>query len=114
MILNGDDDVCLLSIGTGINSKFVSKDTEGWGIVEWAPYMLPLLMDAPSGIAEYQCSSILKGNYMRLNSVICADDPIGLDEISEISSLVKAAEDFDIGPAADWLDRLWLEPHMSV
>ena len=105
--LIGNEDICLLSIGTGINSRFVSKETEGWGLVEWAPYILPLLMDAPSGIAEYQCSSILRQNYMRLNSVIDADNPVGLDEISGVSSLIRAAQELDIEPAIGWLDRLW-------
>lgn len=107
-MLGDDENICLMSIGTGINSKFVSKETEGWGLVEWAPYILPLLMDAPSGIAEYQCSSILKENYMRLNSVISADDPVGLDEVSGVPYLVRAAQELDIEPAIGWLDRLWI------
>ena len=101
------DRIRLLSIGTGRNARYIEKDSSGWGLIEWSPYILPLLMDAQSGIAEYQCRTALGDRYMRLNSVFPAGIPVGLDDIESLPLIDRHASDLNLSAALAWLDGIW-------
>lgn len=102
-----DEDVRLLSIGTIRNARYIEKDSSGWGLIEWSPFILPLLMDAQSGIAEYQCRTALGGRYMRVNSSFPEGSSVGLDDIESLPLIEQASEDLDISEALAWLDGIW-------
>lgn len=102
-----DEDVSLLSIGTIRNARYIEKDSTGWGLLEWSPYILPLLMDAQSGIAEYQCRAALGERYLRLNSSFPEGGSVGLDDIESLPLIEEASEGLDLAEALVWLDSVW-------
>ena len=103
-----DDDIALLSIGTGEANSYIDANTEGWGSIEWSKVIIPLLTDGPAKIADYQMRAMLGRSYMRLNAAFDGSGPIGLDDIHCLRALKEAAESYDISPALEWLDSTWL------
>lgn len=103
----GDEHICLLSIGTLRNARYIDKDSSGWGLIEWSPYILPLLMDAQSGIAEYQCRTALGERYLRLNSGFPQGTSVGLDDIESLPLIARLAEELELTGALSWLDGIW-------
>lgn len=102
-----DEGISLLSIGTIRNARYIDKDSSGWGLIEWSPYILPLLMDAQAGIAEYQCRTALGERYMRINSSFPEGSSVGLDDIEALSLLERSAGELDLSAALRWLDGFW-------
>lgn len=97
--------ITLLSIGTGVTPKWVEGFNENWGYWQWAPHLIPIMMDGVAGVADYQCRQILGPRYLRLNSLFQRD--IGLDNVEEIPYLVQLADLEDIGGAKKWLSKYY-------
>ena len=102
-----EEGIRLLSIGTGRNVRYIDKDSSGWGLIEWSPHILPLLMDAHSGIAEYQCRAALGNGYLRLNSCFHEGGFVGLDDIESLPLIEEASGELDLTDALAWLDGIW-------
>lgn len=99
-------DICLFSVGTGFVPQFVEGATLDWGFLQWAPRLLPIILDGLMGVADYQCRSILQdARYFRLAPVLA--EKIDVDEVKKIDRLLALAQAVDIAPAADWLARHW-------
>lgn len=81
-------DICLLSLGTGTNLSFIKGRTLDWGLGQWAKPLITLLMDASTGIADYQCRQILRGAYRRLAPVFPARTNIKLDDWKRAGELL--------------------------
>jgi patatin-like phospholipase/acyl hydrolase len=99
-------DVRLLSLGTGLNPKFLSCMDGDWGLAQWAPHLLNLLLEGSQELVDYQCRQILQDRYLRLNPVLPV--PIRLDSLEQVGLLNTIAGQFDLGPVVQWLDEVYL------
>lgn len=95
------NDLVLLSIGTGINPRYLSQQDSDWGLAQWAPHLVGLMLEGGAGLADYQSRQILGQRYMRINPVLPV--PIDLDGVDQIPLLQDIANQVDIQPTVDWL-----------
>lgn len=96
------DDLILLSIGTGISPRYLSQLDADWGLAQWAPQLVGLMLEGGAGLADYQSRQILGRRYMRANPVLPV--PIDLDGVEQIPLLQDIANQVDIQPTLEWLD----------
>jgi hypothetical protein len=97
--------VTLLSMGTGRYSKFLPEQDSDWGLVQWAPHLLSLMIEGNVGLADYQCRQILGKRYLRMNPIL--PKPIGMDQVSQIPLLKEVAEKVNLDDAIRWLKRYY-------
>lgn len=61
------EDICVLSLGTGEYTENVSQDKNG-GILSWAKPITEVMMQAQSQTVDYQANELIEdGQYLRLN-----------------------------------------------
>lgn len=107
------EDICVLSIGTGLSPSIIKYDTKGWGVIQWMlnPFRspsTPLLNVLFDGVVEADAvmsRHMIKPRYMRLNPPLAR--PTALDNWKAIPELIKTAEDFDLGPTFEWIEKEW-------
>lgn len=91
------EEVRLLSVGTGVNLNFVEvkeKDRGNWGLVQWAPSLINLMLEGGGDLVNYQCKQILgEERYRRVNPVV--HKPINLDDIKQIPYMKGLVENMD-------------------
>jgi hypothetical protein len=97
--------ICLLSIGTGLVSIFVPVLDGDWGLAQWAPHLVSLMIEGGVGMAEYQCKQILGRRAMRINPLLPGD--IGMDQVERIPLLEEIALAEDLREAIRWLKRYY-------
>jgi len=100
-------DVRILSLGTGQNQEFIETDDTDWGLAQWMPHLVGVMIDGAMDLANYQCRQILGEHYHRLNPLL--DDDYGLDAVDRLSALNLLASECDIEPAVAWLKAHWFE-----
>jgi uncharacterized protein len=83
------DEIHLLSLGTGTNLSFIKGRTLDWGLAQWAKPLVNLLLDASTGVADFQCRHILKDTYQRIAPVFPSDTNIKLDEWQRSQELIE-------------------------
>jgi patatin-like phospholipase/acyl hydrolase len=98
--------IVLLSLGTGANPRYLEADDDSWGYLQWAPNLLSIMFEGPSGIADYECAQILGSRYHRVNPVL--SEPIGLDAIDRIPTLEQIAEQVDLADTQRWIEHYML------
>ncbi len=101
------EDLVLLSIGTGHNPRFLPQLDADWGMVQWAPNILSLMLEGGAGLADYQSRQILRDRYLRINPILPV--PIDLDRIDQIPLLQDIANQVDLIPAVEWLKKHFTE-----
>jgi len=102
------DDLVVLSISTGNNPKCITKQEQGtgdWGLVEWGPYVVDLLLDSNTESINYSCNCILHDRYKRVDPILPKN--IGLDDASAIPDLIDIANKVDLDTVRDWLKSTW-------
>jgi len=103
------EDIVVFSISTGNNPKFIGKDVYkdgGWGMVEWGPHLIELLLDSNTDSINYNCKCLLQNRYQRIDPVL--PSPIGLDDATQLSQLAELAKQYDLTEIEDWLMKCWL------
>ena len=98
------DQIVLLSIGTGINAAYVEGDRLDWGLKQWAAHLMPMFMDGMVGIPDYICEQLLTGRYARISPFL--PQPVKLDDAAMVDDLIEWADDVDLGPAIELLASL--------
>lgn len=96
-------DVFLLSMGTGYNPHFLPVQDADWGIVQWAPHMLNIMLEGSADMVDYQCRQVLSDQYLRVNPVL--PKPIGLGSIKYIPDLLAAADQVNLAPILPWVEE---------
>ena len=96
-------DVRVLSLGTGTNPKYMAELDEDWGLVQWAPHLISLMLEGSVGLADYQCHQLLGSHYFRVNPVLPVE--IGLDGVDQIPLMETLASQFDLSEAGAWVKR---------
>lgn len=97
--------VTLLSVGTGISPKFLPQQNADWGLAQWAPHLVSLIIEGNIGLAHYQCRQILRERYLRINPIL--PKAIGLEQADEIPLLKEVAERENLETALRWLKRYY-------
>ncbi len=106
------DEIRLLSIGTGEVLSHIKGPIHNWGLVQWAKPLLNLMLDALSGVPDFQCRQILGANYHRLNYTFPDGDGIKLGEWKKRDRLVEIGRQhmhMELDAAAGWLAGHWLD-----
>jgi patatin-like phospholipase/acyl hydrolase len=93
----------LLSLGTGFNPKFMTANDEDWGLLQWAPHLISLILEGSSGLVDYQCRQLLANKYLRINPILPLE--IGLDGVDQIPLMKSLASQFDLGDSIPWVKR---------
>ena len=96
-------DLRLLSLGTGKNPKYIASQNGDWGIIEWAPYIVEIMLEGNNQLADYQCHQILNEKYLRINLLL--PEPIGMDRVDRIATLKRIARQYDLNEKIKWLKR---------
>jgi len=102
------DDVVLLSLGTGTTLQHISGETHDWGYSQWIKPLISLMMDGTAGIADYQCSQMLRGNYHRLAPDFPTGVSVPMDGVDMVPYMVDFAERLRIDETLTWLQRRWV------
>jgi patatin-like phospholipase/acyl hydrolase len=101
-------DIRLLSIGTGLNPKYIPEIDANWGLVQWAPHLISLILEGSVGLADYQCKQLLSKYYYRVNPILPV--PIGLDKVDQIPLMKDIAAKEDLSAAIKWSRRNFQTP----
>jgi len=110
------DEIRLFSIGAGKVLSHIKRPTHNWGLVQWAKPLLNLMLDAVSGVPDFQCRQMLGASYHRINYTFPDGKGIELDEWKKRDRLVEIGrkEMTDkLSAAADWLVKYWLDDSKS-
>lgn len=97
--------VRLLSMGTGLHPEHIDSKDGAWGLVQWAPKLVDLMISGDELITDYQCRHILRSGYLRVNPIIKED--IALDDWRACDKLKAIAIGYDLSPVVQWLKREW-------
>ena len=95
------EEVTLLSMGTGIISRYVTEKNADWGLAQWAPYLFNIMIEGGNGVADFQCRQILGERYLRIDPVLPVD--VGVDDVNQIPLLHEVGQLEDLRSARQWL-----------
>ena len=107
------EDISVLSLGTGLTPSIINYDTQGWGVIQWMlnPFRAPstpllnILFDGVVEADAMMSHHLLAPRYFRVNPPLVRSTP--LDAWKAVPELIKTAEDFDLGPAFEWIEKEW-------
>jgi patatin-like phospholipase/acyl hydrolase len=95
------DQVVLLSLGTGINLKYLEAQDEDWGLAQWARHLVSLMLEGSAGTVHHQCRMMLGKRYRRVNPLLT--EPIGLDEYQKVPEMIRIGETEPLRQELRWL-----------
>jgi patatin-like phospholipase/acyl hydrolase len=98
-------DVKVLSIGAGKFGRFIKGSNHDWGVAQWAPYLLYMMMEGGIDLVHFQTKQLLAERYHRINPFL--DESFGIDDWKKIPKLVEIAENVDLAPTIAWLEEHW-------
>jgi patatin-like phospholipase/acyl hydrolase len=99
-------DIALLSLGTGVMPRYLTTENGDWGLLQWAPHLVDLILEGGEGLSDYQCRQILQKRYFRFNPKFTY--PIDVDDIAQIPNLIAIADNIDLTSATAWLQTYFL------
>lgn len=104
-----DDDIKLLSLGTGELVRAIPfNQAKDWGKVGWALPVMSCMFDGVSDAADHQLKVLLGEDYLRLQTILTdADDDMDNVSKSNISALSRLAEqliDQQVSTLLEFLD----------
>lgn len=102
------DEIVMLSLGTGISLQHIAAKSPDWGDAQWIEPLLGIMLDAVSGIADYQCRQILRERYFRLAPLFPAGTAVAMDAVAQGPFMVEFAQAVDLADAGLWLRTHWL------
>jgi patatin-like phospholipase/acyl hydrolase len=95
--------IVVLSIGSG-NFNYKIKDTDyDWGLRQWAPHLMTLLMDSAMMSMNSSLHLFLKDQYHRLDPQL--EKQISLDSVEDIPELVKISKQVDISQTLEFVEK---------
>jgi hypothetical protein len=99
----GFQDVRLLSLGTGINPRWLEEQNADWGVIQWGLKLVNIFMDGVSEVADYQCRQILRENYFRQQPLLPYS--LGMDDWQATDDLIDLADSIDLNPLLSWIEE---------
>ena len=100
-------DVAMLSMGTGYNRHYLPVQNADWGLVQWAPHLINIMLEGDQDVVDFQCRQVLDDHYLRVNPLLPRE--IGLGSIKYIPDLLETAEKADLSAAIAWIKEYYLE-----
>jgi patatin-like phospholipase/acyl hydrolase len=94
-------DVHLLSLGTGCNSAYITEDNGDWGLAQWAPHLVGMMLDGGGNLADYQCRQVLGPRYLRVNPPLHRN--VEMDDVKSTAFLLQVADLENLTETAGWL-----------
>lgn len=101
------EDVVLLSVGTGVNPHYIQSKNGDWGLINWAPHIVTIMLEGSAGLAHYQCRQVMEAQYHRIDPIL--PRPIDMDQIRFIPELLSVAESVDLDETITWLKDCYLQ-----
>ena len=98
-------DICILSIGTGGQIKYIDGSNLSWGAAKWAKPIIEVFMGGQSLVADSLAAKLLGDRYHRLCPII---PDIALDDLSKINQLLELGRKADLTAALEFLDDKFL------
>jgi len=95
--------VRMLAVGTGYSPNFITQQNADWGLLQWAPNLVSIMMEGAVGLAHYQCTQLMGSRYHRINPRLPV--PVSLDGTKQIDLMVGLAAQFDLEEAGAWLKK---------
>ena len=106
-------DIILLSLGTGLNPRYIADDEADWGWIKWmiqlSPkrqwYALPLVFMMWEGsieLANFQCRQFLGDRFHRLDPIL--PGLIDIDDVKRMNLLKQVAVEEDLSETVEWLN----------
>lgn len=97
--------VRMLSLSTGVYPHHINGD-ENWGLAEWAPHLVSLLMDGVNEVAEFETKQLMENDsYCRIPLRLSTD--IALDDVSELGTLQRIGNAATLTDATKFLKTYW-------
>lgn len=98
-----NEDIVLMSIGTGFNPNSMEGGDHGYRT--WLKHLIPLLMEGPQKAEEYKVRMQLNGQQFRLNPLL--GRVIDLADYEASAELIAEADEEDLKKADAWLNEFW-------
>ncbi len=103
------DEVVLLSVGAGLNLRFIRGPRHRWGLLGWGTDIVRLMGDGTVGIADYQCGRLLgPARYRRLEPTFPPGLMIEIDDLDRISDLADFVQTVSIEEDVAWIREHWM------
>ncbi len=99
------ENVILLSVGTGLSPRYLAVEDGDWGLMQWAPHMISLMLEGNAGLADYQCRQLLGDHYQRIESLLPYS--IELDGVNQMPTMLEVARNVDLSQAIAWLENFF-------
>lgn len=105
--------IVLLSVGTGLNPRYIDDKDTDWGWVKWMIqldrqqqhlYALPLVYMMWEGgvdLANYQCKHLIHDRFHRLDPVLT--ELVDIDEVDKMDRLEQIANDAKLEKTEIWI-----------
>lgn len=110
------EDIYMISISTGHSHEMIPSAklaNPNWGFLDWAPWIVELLMDSSECSQTDTVKLLLKERYFRIDPFF--GRLIKLDNAESVPVLQKTSEDLDLSDLYVWLSRyLDLNPVTSA
>jgi patatin-like phospholipase/acyl hydrolase len=101
------ENIVLLSLSTGSDSKYLKGDSLDWGWGQWARPLVSIMISGTMGVAHFQCKQILGDSYMRMDRFF--DQSVALDDVKDdsLAYLLDQANAYPLDPVINWLRNRW-------
>ena len=111
-------DAALLSVGTGLNQRYLPQEDADWGLRQWAIqfqprqhqwYAMPLIYMMWEGsvdLVNYQCRQLLGDRFHRLDALL--PQLVDIDGVDQMGLLNDVASHMDLKRTLRWLDANFL------
>ncbi|EGC31943.1 hypothetical protein DICPUDRAFT_156147 [Dictyostelium purpureum] len=109
------DSIAVLSLSTGRDGKFVSPEQYGsgeWGLAQWAPTLIDMLLDSNVEISDFQCAQLLGQKYHRVDPLLTQN--INLDQPKFIPLLEEIASKVDLTDTIEWIQNYWFNKSDNI
>lgn len=109
------DEIILLSVGTGLNPRYIDSKKSNWGWARWMVQVNPLsrrwygmpliymMWEASVDLARYECEQLLDGRFLRLDPLL--KKAVDIDEVRQMRYLREVALSTDLDEAEEWLNQ---------
>jgi uncharacterized protein len=79
-----EDEVLLVSLGTGIGAKLghLPGDVNSWGMLQWVGPLMDCMFDGSSDSINYVARALLGGDRYYRFQITIHPDLVGMDEVS--------------------------------
>lgn len=95
--------IAMLSLSTGYNPHYLPIQEADWGLVQWAPHLVNIMLEGSQGLVDFQCRQLLGERYLRIDPILPIE--IGMGSIQFIPVLLETANRVPLEPILKWIRR---------